>query len=64
MNNIDGVISQNVLNYLDFSASTVAFLEWQGKVFSIKEIEENLSEDELQFYSERLEYYRGIYKPK
>ncbi len=63
-NYIDKDTSQFRLNYLDFTASTIAFLEWQGKDVSMYEVEKIFSEEDVQFYKDRLAYYRGIYKPK
>lgn len=63
MDNMDRIILQLSLKHLDFAASTVAFMEWQGKSVSSEDIEYKIPVENQQFFRERLQHYRNIYRP-
>ncbi len=64
MENFEKIIMQLSSAHLDFAASTVAFLECQGKSVSAEDIEQKVPEEKLQFFKDRLQHYRSIYRPQ
>ncbi|CRY54839.1 MULTISPECIES: glycogen synthase [Yersinia] len=63
MSALEKIVATYCNTSLDFVASTIAFMENQKKKIRIDQVEAKLSSDELQFFRERLAYYRDIYRP-
>lgn len=55
------VYAKNTSN-MDFLASTVAFLEFQGREVDAKSAAGNMSREQSDIFFERLNHYRSIYK--
>lgn len=55
------VYAKNTSN-MDFLASTVAFLEFQGRNVDAKAVAGNMSREQSDSFFERLNHYRSIYK--
>lgn len=55
------VYAKNTSN-MDFLASTVAFLEFQGREVNASGVAGNMSREQSDSFFERLNYYRSIYK--
>ncbi|PVZ81977.1 glycogen synthesis protein [Serratia sp. S1B] len=47
---------------MDFLASTVAFLEFQGREIDANGVAGNMSREQCDNFFERLNHYRSIYK--
>lgn len=47
---------------MDFLASTVAFLEFQGREINAQDVAGNMSREQNESFLERLQHYRSIYK--
>ncbi|MGL5389348.1 MAG: glycogen synthesis protein [Serratia sp. (in: enterobacteria)] len=55
------VYAKNTSN-MDFLASTVAFLEFQGREVNANDVAGNMSREQSENFFERLNHYRSIYK--
>ncbi|WP_447871567.1 glycogen synthesis protein [Serratia fonticola] len=55
------VYAKNTSN-MDFLASTVAFLEFQGREVDANSVAGNMSREQSDNFFERLNHYRSIYK--
>ncbi|EEM1159083.1 DNA polymerase III subunit theta [Salmonella enterica] len=50
--------------HIDFAASTLAFMENQGRHIIPDDIENTLPEEMRSLFRERLAHYRDIYRPQ
>lgn len=57
------VYAKNTSN-MDFLASTVAFLEFQGREVDANGVAGNMSREQSDNFFERLNHYRSIYKSR
>ena len=64
MHNNEKLFIELSLRGVDFAASTLAFMEWQGKELSSVNIEDIIPKDQIDIFKERLSYYREIYRPQ
>jgi hypothetical protein len=55
------VYAKNTSN-MDFLASTVAFLEFQGRQINAHDVAGNMPSEQSDSFFERLNHYRAIYK--
>ncbi|MFC0225278.1 glycogen synthesis protein [Serratia aquatilis] len=55
------VYAKNTSN-MDFLASTVAFLEFQGREVNALDVAGNMPREQSDSFFERLNHYRAIYK--
>ncbi|KFK91772.1 MULTISPECIES: hypothetical protein [unclassified Serratia (in: enterobacteria)] len=55
------VYAKNTSN-MDFLASTVAFLEFQGRQINAQDVAGNMSREQSDSFFARLNHYRAIYK--
>ncbi|WON75732.1 glycogen synthesis protein [Serratia sp. UGAL515B_01] len=55
------IYAKNTSN-MDFLASTVAFLEFQGREVNALNVAGNMPREQSDSFFERLNYYRAIYK--
>ncbi|AHG18847.1 hypothetical protein Z042_03905 [Chania multitudinisentens RB-25] len=55
------VYAKNTSN-MDFLASTVAFLEFQGRKINAQDVAGNMSREQSDNFFDRLNHYRAIYR--
>ncbi|MBP1131027.1 MULTISPECIES: glycogen synthesis protein [unclassified Serratia (in: enterobacteria)] len=47
---------------MDFLASSIALMEWQGREIDAENVAGNMSESQSRLFFERLNYFRQLYQ--